>query len=293
MTTPAPAPAEPEAIADPKRVLTERDHATGIDALTLTVTGLRTVTPRLLRITAEPTAPLTDPAWQLPNVAIRLQISAGDAGTVSRVYTVRSFDAATGRMEIDVVLHPGASPMMAWAAALAVGDPVRLTGPRPHFLPPVQPGRRIALFLDETAIPALCAILAQWPAGAVAEGWVECVDAELLAELPAVPGVTLRHLPRDPEQPAGTSGALVAAAHALAEPGAHTVWAAGERDEMRAIRSHFRAQPGIDKAEVAVYGYWKHGMSTSEIDRHRLRHYEETLAAGGGIDDLDDLAIGV
>ncbi|QNG20251.1 siderophore-interacting protein [Rhodococcus triatomae] len=285
-----------EAVADTGGALSGADHARAIGTVEMRVVELRRPARHLLRIVAESLVPLEDPNWLRPNVAVRIHLATVGDGEISRVYTVRSLDLGAWRMEIDVVLHPGTSPMMMWVAALRAGEVFRLTGPRPHFLPPVVPGRRIAMFLDETAIPALYAILRQWPSGSEAVGWVESADpfpVEELREAADSAGVTLHHVRRDPESLPGTTGALVAAARTLTDPAGHTVWAAGERDEMRALRTHFRSEVGLPKDDVAVFGYWKHGMSTSEVDRHRLAHYERTLAAGGRIDDLDDFAIGV
>ena len=79
----------------------------------------------------------------------------------------------------------------------------------------------------------------------------------------------------------------------LDNPGDYAVWGAGERDEMRAIRAHFRKTVGLAKDDVVVFGYWKRGVSTTEIDQNRLRNYTSILENGGTLADIDDLAIGI
>ncbi|MEB4613874.1 siderophore-interacting protein, partial [Leucobacter sp. M11] len=203
MTPNVPSADPSEAIVDSEGVLEQADHARDISGIELRVTRLNTPSRDLLRITCEAAIDLDDEAWSRSNVSVRIQVSGGPdesndgtaGGVVSRVYTVRSYDPATRSMDIDVVLHPGESPMMRWVAALAVGDTFHLTGPRQHFLPPEPTDRPVALFLDETAIPALFSILAEWPAGRRAEAWIECPEHAPVAELPAVPGVTIHHLP--------------------------------------------------------------------------------------------------
>ena len=211
------------------------------------------------------TSSADDPNWLRPNVAFRIQLGP-QYGDVSRVYTVRTCNAPSGSMTFDVVLHGHTSPMMRWAADLRVGDTFSLTGPRPHFLVPEIAGRRVALFADDTAIPALYSILLQWPEGLTGVGWVATGDAEAFAELPVIPGLELHHV----------EDGLAEYALELDNPGDYAVWGAGERDEMRAIRAHFRKTVGLAKDDVVVFGYWKRGVShyrdrsepTSELHEH-------------------------
>lgn len=266
-------------------VLRQDDHDRGLHHVESTVVAVRQATPSLLRVTLQLPEADRDADWGAPNVALRLEL-ATDQGEVSRVYTVRTFDEAAGRIDVDVVVHGNTSPMMRWAAGVSVGDTLRFRGPRPHFRVPAGNGRPAALFLDETAIPALYALLLQWPAGQRAVGWVATDDAEAFAELPSVPGVRLHRV-----SPEGAQ--LAVQARALADAAAHVVWGAGERDEMRTIRRLFRTDLGLAKEDVAVFGYWRRGTTSTEIDEARLANYQRVLDQGGTITELDDLAIGV
>jgi hypothetical protein len=40
-----------------------------------------------------------------------------------------------------------------------------------------------------------------------------------------------------------------------------------------------------------VFGYWKKGMSNTEIDFHRKANYLTLISEGKSMDDIDDLAI--
>ena len=91
--------------------------------------------------------------------------------------------------------------------------------------------------------------------------------------------------------PAEPDGPLAVRARELANPASYVVWGAGERNEMRAIRKHFRSTVGLDKNDVAIFGYWKEGVSNTEIDLRRRENYERILADGGTLTDIDDLAI--
>lgn len=283
-------PNQATAVAPDDSVLRQGDHDRGLHDVASLVTALERPTPGLLRVAVElPDAAAADPLWSRPNVTVRLNLGEA-AGRASRVYTVRAFDPDASAMEFDVVLHGRPSPMMTWAAEVRVGDELRFKGPRPHFLVPEDAGRPVALFLDDTAVPALYTILRQWQPGRRAVGWVATDDEGAFAELPVVAGVRLRRIAQHAPEP-GASLSEIAAS--LDDPASYVVWAAGERDEMRAIRQHFRATVGLSQAEVAAYGYWKRGVTNTEIDNVRLAHYARLVGEGGGLDDFDDLTIGI
>lgn len=266
--------------------LRDADHDRGLHEVTATITALTQPVTGILRVTAKLSTSADDPVWSHPNVAFRIHLGADD-DNASRIYTVRSYNAVAGAFTFDIVLHPHDSPMMQWADRARLGDVFQLTGPRPQFGVPATPGSKIALFLDETAIPALYAILQQWPQGVTGVGWV-CTDhADAFAELPTVPGLQLQRIGTESDAP------LAERATKLADPAQYVVWGAGERDEMRSIRQHFRNVVGLGKEQVQVAGYWKRGASNTDIDSHRRVHYEALIARGGTLADFDDLAIGI
>ena len=57
-------------------------------------------------------------------------------------------------------------------------------------------GKRVALFADETAIPAVYAILRAWPQGTSGTLWIETPEPGAVAELPQPKGVTCHLLRR-------------------------------------------------------------------------------------------------
>lgn len=264
-------------------VLSE-EHDRGMHRTPGTVTRIILPSPELARVTLRIDGLAQEPEWNRPNVALRLNLDAR-YGDVSRVYTVRACSFAHEEIEVDIVRHGESSPMMRWLDDLTVGDPVALVGPRPHFQLPEARGREVALFLDGTAIPALYALLAQAPADIPGRGWVATTDVVAFEELPAIEGLTLHRI--DPGR--GFADQL----RFFDDPHDVVVWGAGERDEMRAVRSHFRGDLGLAKEDVAVFGYWKRGTSNTDIDAARLSAYEAALADGGSMVDLDDLALDI
>jgi len=280
-----------ESVADRKNLLSQEDHMRTMERIELTVVEITRPTPSVARVAGR-IATADVAAWRRPNLAIRLEVET-PAGQrpVSRVYTIRSFDEARSVVEIDFVLHEDDSPAMRWLRAAKAGSTINLIGPRPHFLPDFAAGKSVAIFADETAIPALFSILQAWQPGVHGVAYVETADAAAFAELPKPADVELHLLLRGADEAPGTTGRLVEAAKALANPQNWTVWAAGERQEARFIRDHFTGTCGLSKAHAQVVGYWRRGMTSSEIDRLRLKQYEDTRARGGVLENLDDLDV--
>lgn len=258
------------------------DHDRGLQALRVHVVDVTQPCPSLLRLVVQLPPHAEQAPWQRANTAVRIQLGAAFAD-VSRIYTVRSVDTRTRRFTLDVVLHEAPGPMLAWVRALQAGDAFDLTGPRPHLQVPHREGRVALLFADQSAIPALFALLQQWPSSLRAQAWIASDDPFPVDELPTVEGVHVHRLAT------GNTPLLQQARQVRPEP-CCTVWAAGEREEMRALRRHFIETVGLPRTDVAVAGYWKRGETTTETDQRRRRNYERVLARGGGLQDLDDLA---
>ncbi|EKT4090885.1 siderophore-interacting protein [Stenotrophomonas riyadhensis] len=273
--------ASPTPIAQ-ARPLRGADHDRGLQALQVQVVAVAQPCASVLRLVVQLPEQTDTASWQRANTAVRIQLGAA-FGDVSRIYTVRSVDTATRQFTLDVVLHEAPGPMLAWVRALRCGDAFDLTGPRPHLQVPHREGTCALLFADQSAIPALFALLQQWPTGLQAQAWIASDDAFPVDELPAIEGVCVHRLA------IGHAPLLQQARQLRPEPGS-TVWAAGEREEMRALRRHFIETVGLPRSDVAVAGYWKRGETTTETDQRRRRNYERVLARGGGLQDLDDLA---
>lgn len=277
-----------ESVEDSKQLLEQDDHMHGMERLEMVVEKIERPFPSVSRVTGR-IAPSHPAQWRRPNLAVRLEVETPEGERpISRVYTVRSFDEANSLVEIDFVLHVDDSPAMRWLNTAKPGTTLFLVGPRPHYLPDYAAGRKIAVFADETAIPAVYAILQSWQPGVEGSVFIETSDPEAFHDLPVVEGVERHLLQRDSGEMAGTTGKLALAAQSLREPHQWSVWAAGERQEVRAIRKYFE-EHGLSRETVRVFGYWRLGVSSSQIDRTRLSHYGEARSGEQTSRRLDDL----
>lgn len=282
-----------QAHVDHTDLLQQDDHMQDMQHTQMTVTAITQPFPSIVRVKAKLNQ-FNPTAWQRPNLAIRLEVEAGEKRPISRVYTVRSYDAQSNEIEVDFVKHHTDSPAMRWLNQAQIGSEISLTGPRPHDLPnysdadaPQQ--KQVLMFADDTAIPALYSLLQQWPVGQQATVFVESFEVDILSELPEVDGVKIHLFLQSDDIETTQPHALIDAAKALAPSQAITVWAACERQQARQLRQYFLNDYGLEKADMHAFAYWKKGVSSSEIDEVRLKHYAGLRQQGDGLKEFDDL----
>jgi NADPH-dependent ferric siderophore reductase len=216
-----------------------------------------------------------------------------------RTYTVRAARPQRGEIDVDLVLHgvddghPG--PAASWAAAAVVGDPIVLLGPDRHgtgrawgveWAPPAAG----TLFLagDETAVPAISAIVEALPAGRRTIAVLEVPDAADVLSLRVPPVVEVRWLVRGARARGEALGPAVHSALCelgVAAPAAGTdpedvdleggilwevpeagadgcyAWLAGEAGMVKALRRRLVRDLGVPRTSVAFMGYWRVGAS--------------------------------
>ncbi|MHC3470436.1 siderophore-interacting protein [Streptomyces sp. 7R007] len=205
-----------------------------------------------------------------------------DVRAVMRSYTLRSLRRAPDgpdEIDIDFVLHTPAGPASRWAGRAAPGDRVLLLGPAVadnraiRFRPP-EDTDLVLLWGDETALPAVAAILESLPAGQRVRAWLEVGDPGDIQDLTteADAGITWLVRRHDvPHCPEGVGGApapmAVDAVRAASLPSARHpyVWIAGESGCVKALRRHFVSERGIDRRRVTFVGYWRTGMTEEQL----------------------------
>ncbi|HEU5038782.1 MAG TPA: siderophore-interacting protein [Nocardioides sp.] len=229
-------------------------------------------------------------------------------GGPMRTYTVR--DVRGGgpdtRLVVDFVVHGddhgAVGPACAWARRAAVGDRLVVMAPRRgeafggiEFEPGTA--RRLLLVGDESALPAIAAILEQLPWDAAGVVFVEVPQAADVQKVPHPEGIDVVWLPRDGEphgallrgavlghlgavpDPAGeeevavdpdlwetptysSSGEDVGSHAAPVRPGLDDLyaWIAGESAVVTGLRRVLVKELAMDRRQVAFMGYWRRGV---------------------------------
>ncbi|MEE7594768.1 acinetobactin utilization protein BauF [Acinetobacter baumannii] len=268
-------------------LLKEKDHLQDMEQLEMTIDSIQTPYPSIVRIQGKINT-LQPELWQAPNLAIRLIVSNPPEGQpISRVYTVRSFNPINAQIEIDFVKHEDLSPAMEWLNSAQVGTKIGLIGPRPHFIPNFTAKKHVVMFADDTAVPALYSILKQWELGISADIFIESFEKDIASQLPELEHVKIHSFHK--EHHTSQKGLLLKAAFALENYENITIWAACERNEARALRQFFLEDQQLNKNDVRIAGYWRDGVSSSELDKLRAQHYQKHIQQGKTLNEYDDL----
>ena len=221
-----------------------------------------------------------------------------------RTYTVRDIRPEALELDVDFVGHGDTGPASRWAARAAVGDEVIVVGPDER-----SPGRgvgidwrpgdvdTILLAGDETAAPAIGAILESLPVDATGVALIEVPEEGDVLDLLAPDGVDVRFLPRSaagahgerlipamrewvvrtccaagcvpvPERTSafdeGDDAPLWDVPEGASLDGDCYAWIAGEAGMVKQLRRFLVSDAGLDRRRVAFMGYWRLGRA--ELD---------------------------
>jgi NADPH-dependent ferric siderophore reductase len=222
-----------------------------------------------------------------------------------RTYTMRALRPQQRELDVDVVRHGPTGPAGRWADQVGVGDEVMLYAPNRDarrdpggidFAPP-EVYDRLLLAGDETALPAVAAILTDLPARVRGAAVLELPHGGDAAALDGQhPGVVTTVVTREERRGHALQRAVTAQLDAWTvadgsadvapgdlddvdvdrtllwevprdgdRPGIGRVplyaWCAGEAAVIRALRRHLVADRGIDRRCVAFLGYWREGRA--------------------------------
>ncbi len=183
--------------------------------------------------------------------------TGGAAPPVARDFTPRRYDRDARELDLEFALHD-AGPASAWAAGAQPGQDLIVGGPRGSFVIPTAFDWHI-LVGDDTALPAIARRLEELPAGSHAFVAVEVDDESGVIPFDTRATLSCSWVYREG---ATQADALLQAVRALPRlAGEGYVWAAGESAQIRAIRSYFVTERGIDKSRIRAASYWKRGAA--------------------------------
>jgi NADPH-dependent ferric siderophore reductase len=231
---------------------------------------------------------------------------------VLRTYTVRAARADVGEIDVDFVVHGETGPATRWVLGATIGDEIIIVGPDARSVAPgtrplggfeFHPGNAAKILLagDETAVPAICAILESLPKKAKGQVFLEVPTEADILPVATPGGVTVCWLARDvrPDMargailnravrawvsemmPAGRTDEDLALSRQADElpavdvdtdmlweipadaEGAHALysWIAGEAGCIKELRRFLVRDSGLHRADVAFMGYWREGRA--------------------------------
>jgi NADPH-dependent ferric siderophore reductase len=181
-----------------------------------------------------------------------------DQQPVSRTYTLRRADVRRRQLAIDFVVHGDAGIAAPWAAHAEPGDLLTLSGAGGAYHPDPECDWHL-LVGDESALPAICSALEALPGDARGIAYLETSDPGqyLDAKLPGGMEVSWLHRPQPGSQPRLLADALLAGPWLS---GRADVFAHGERESMKAVRSALKGRLGHDD-QLSLSGYWASGRT--------------------------------
>jgi NADPH-dependent ferric siderophore reductase len=187
-----------------------------------------------------------------------------------RTYTVRSIDRITGILDVEFVLHGDNGPASTWAGKAAIGDHLGIGIKRSGKIH--DPADWYLFAGDETAIPAIAAILETLPAETTGLALLEVKSKADTFSIKTESAVDIRWLIRN-EMPPEQSELLLHAVKNLVLPNpalkSRYALIAGEDNMVRAMRKYAGEQLGLNREELHATVYWKAGLT--EDDYHQIR----------------------
>lgn len=174
-----------------------------------------------------------------------------------RDYTPRRYDAASGELDIDFVLH-GDGPASTWAEQAQPGQYLFMGGPRGSMIVPDM-FESYLLIGDETAQPSIARRLEELPAGRNALALIEVANAEEQQQLRSAASVEVQWVRRDKGE------SLLSAVKKITLPsGSLYTWIATESAASRRVRRVLLDDFGVDENFLKAAGYWKLDSTTED-----------------------------
>lgn len=180
-----------------------------------------------------------------------------------RTYTIRYFRPAEHELDVDIVLHGDTGPGSTWAGRATAGDRVAILAPDARHTPivgyeckPPADTDWVLLAGDDTALPAITAIVESLPAGRRALAFVEVDSLAEVTPMDTAADVTLTWLSRGGKPAVGGGMLRETIARTTFPAGKPYAWLAGESSAITDLRRHLVNERGVEKELVYFAGYW-------------------------------------
>ncbi|WP_053849866.1 siderophore-interacting protein [Streptomyces sp. NRRL B-24085] len=198
---------------------------------------------------------------------LQLTLQGGKQRPRVRTYSIRRFRPEASAFDIEISLHavdnPGtAAPGTRWARTVESGTRVAFLDEGHSYAPSSSAAWQL-LVGDESALPAILAILEQSPANLPAEVFLEVPSPEdIRSDVKAPPGSIVHWLPRTAAGAKPGALALDAVKRARLPEGRFYTFTAGESSLATGIRRHLVGERGVAKSDIAFRGYFSHGRAS-------------------------------
>ncbi|MEJ2887439.1 siderophore-interacting protein [Actinomycetospora aeridis] len=183
-----------------------------------------------------------------------------------RTFTLRRRREDPVEIDVDFVLHDE-GPARDWALRASPGEHLAFTGPYGLYAPRDEHDG-VLLAGDETAVPAIAAIVEALPPGRPATVVASVRDVTEQQTWDTEGDVTVHWT---------TPDTLAERLADLALPGERPyVWLAGEASVVKAMRRHVVRERGVDKGDVCFTGYWRRGRTEEQEVRAAMENADRS-----------------
>ena len=193
---------------------------------------------------------------------------------VMRTYSIRSHDVEAGEISVDFVAHEDTGGVAVdWALAAKPGDEILMGGPGAvKMVDDAADWYLIAA--DMTGLPAASCNLERLPANAKGYAIFEVLSEADKQDVKVPEGVDVQWIV-NPKPEENKSVLLEAIMSAPWLEGSPFVWTACEFDTMRALRTYYRNDRGVDRTQFYLSSYWRAGFTE---DQHKVSKREDAEA---------------
>lgn len=187
---------------------------------------------------------------------------------VRRTYTLRHVDLEAQTVQIDFVIHGDQGIAGPWALNAKLGDQICFTSPGGLYTPNPEFDRHL-LAGDESALPAISAAVEDMTEDMVGDIYLEVSGPEDEVRLDVPAGITVHWLHRGGYYTPENTKLEEAVRNAEWHEGTLQVFAHGERETMKSLRSYLNGERGVDRRAMSLSAYWAFGRAEDEFQAEK------------------------